>query len=278
MVDISALYSCRYDFIYSNKAAFSKRYIVATSPRSGSSFLATLLYHRVGFGLPLEYFNIDSMAVRYRSTKTSSMQSYYEHVVRVRTDPRTGLFGAKMFARYAIMMRDSYPDLFRRLFDGGALILLVRRDIVAQSISLVRARQTARWFGDRPEAQQPRYDRVAIANALRYIRLNEKWWSDFAEAQALPFISIFYEDIVSNSAEVLKSLANFLNVEGCENRVEFDFSLVAQSDEINIDWSERFAKEHNFIDIRADAQCPYLRCVAAALNRSNGLRAQYSRK
>lgn len=243
MSEISHLYGENYNFSSYNGPDTSTKYIVATAPRSGSSFLATLLYHNIGFGLPLEYFNIDSMEARYNSTKTKSFKEYYNHIVRHRSDSCTGVFGAKMFARYAIMMRDIFPDLFERLFEGSALILLNRKDVVAQSVSLVRARQTCRWFGNHHEMQTPEYDPDAIGKALRYIRLNEKWWSEFAQEKALPFLTLWYEDILEDQSAALQSLRHFLGLAALEERAGDRFSLMPQRDDLNAEWAERFKRD-----------------------------------
>lgn len=241
--DISDFYKKEFDFPLSSSDIVRRHYVIATSARSGSTLLSLLLYQRVGFGLPLEYFNFDKLAIRMAGTGSSTLEGYWEHVLATRTDNLSGLFGFKCFANFALTMSRSRPRMYEQHIRNASVIRLKRRNTIEQAVSMARALQTGRWFANRSEMASPRYDGDLIAKCLSRIELQDRWWDETLEGNGPEPISIYYEDLVSGTGHVFVTLASYLGVEDRGCREPLSPLPAIQRDFVNTDWIQRFASE-----------------------------------
>ena len=123
----------------------TRRYLICSTPRSGSTLLARLIETTGRMGVPYEYLNMQvhakPMAERL-GVPPMPPGPYLQAVERVRTTPN-GVFGLKahfhqigpLLARPAIA----------QLMATATLVWIRRRDLLGQSISYFRATKTRVW-------------------------------------------------------------------------------------------------------------------------------------
>jgi LPS sulfotransferase NodH len=157
-------------------------------------------------------------------------------------------------------------------------IHLVRRDVVRQAISLVRARQTNQWYELQPWAaealsgwdssrpgmlahlelsaeriataraeaarQQPasavRYDFEAIAQQVTWLTAEHDRWSRFFDAAGIVPFRVTYEALADRYEATIRSVLDYLQLEYDERRL-LPPVLKRQSDGISETWATQFA-------------------------------------
>lgn len=167
-------------------------YILATTPRTGSTLLARSLWAS-GAGAPKEYCNptqLRDWTVRtggWRSTMASALRGRARglalllhpplepllHHIRSRRS-QGGWFGLKLHAHHArFLFGPAGPE---PVLGPVTWIRLSRPDRVAQAISWELAVQTDRWSSSRSRRRSPRWARPAIARRLAQIHADTHYW------------------------------------------------------------------------------------------------------
>ena len=195
--------------------------------------------------MPLEYLNLDSLEVRLNSTSVTSLDDYFRHIIKYRTDPLSGILAIKLFARFAISLRQTHPYTFNSLISSSNILMLKRRDVLAQAVSLARAKQTGRWFANRNEQSHCSYDRNLISSCVRYINLNNNWWDAFATESGNRSKTIYYEDIINYAYKDVKDVASWLGLGEAIVREGHPVFPTRQSDDVNNSWIIRYLEEEH---------------------------------
>ena len=153
-----------------------KSYIIASSARSGSNFLSSLLWHTGVLGAPCEYLNPNfEMHTMMNRLKASSPADYLARLLECRTS-RNGIFGLKSHFHNFEAFLKGYPG-FLKAIAPVAYVYISREDKVAQAVSMAKAYQTAAWTAAmKGNRRTPRYDRALIAKCLEEIGQQESSW------------------------------------------------------------------------------------------------------
>jgi trehalose 2-sulfotransferase len=247
--DASDWYLSDFDFAQVKFSGLSTNYVIATTPRSGSTHLSMCLYGHEGFGFPLEYLNLDRLAIKFNTTRTSNFDQYWNFILKTRTDDKTNIFGVKCFAKFAKMLRKEYRPIYRSHILQAKVIFLVRRNALGQAISYVRAYQTQRWFANRSESLAPRYDAAMIDRALKRISGQNRWWNEFLAKHQAGALRVYYEDFVTDPDLTIRKISNLLGVESPVRRNTQIPLLDIQRDDLNDDWARRFAMDLDSRDL-----------------------------
>ncbi len=152
----------------------SKRYLICSTQRSGSTYLASMLDKTNLAGRPMEYFNDVYVGAFCRRFALQNLErlKYISELQRLRTSPN-GVFGAKAHL-WQLQLWSSVKTLaaLKVLLSGFDYLIFVRRkNLLDQAISLDRALQTGHWssqhtkLADEP-AIAPIFNFSNIANAL----------------------------------------------------------------------------------------------------------------
>lgn len=221
-----------------------KSYVIASSPRSGSTFLSRSLALTGLMGAPSEVLNpgydLRFLKNRFRAT---SPADYIAKLVAHRTS-RNGVFGMKAHFQNFEAFLAEYPPLLDVLAPV-TFIYLTREDKVAQAVSMARALQTDQWSsrvkrGARPTLQ---YDRELIENCLKEVALQDAGWKRWLETHKLERFELTYESLIADPAATLAAILEFLGVQEDEPDV-VDFPVIEkQGDDTNTEWIGRFAWE-----------------------------------
>jgi LPS sulfotransferase NodH len=220
-----------------------KSYIIASSARSGSNFLAWRLWSTGVLGAPCEYLNPNfEMHTMMNRLKASSPADYLAKLLVCRTSPN-GIFGLKShFHNFAAFLED-YPGFLETL-SPVSYIYISREDKIAQAVSMAKAYQTAAWTSKMegvPSAS--RYDRALIAKCLEEIEQQETSWLTWFRAHNLEPFKVIYEVLTANTAAVVQDIVEFLNVYDDKPEELVVPAVDKQGDRTNADWIERFKQE-----------------------------------
>lgn len=243
MTDLYDLYGADFDF--PPRADVPKlSYVIASTPRSGSTHLAACLWRAGDLGAPLEYLNplhIEQMSSRLN---VNGHVDYWRAVWARRTSPN-GVFGHKLFQPYYVMAGREQPEILPML-RADLTVHLYRRDKVAQAVSLARAQQTQAWASWSRETAPAGYNRNLIGRCLASIARQEKWWASAFALVGAPTLSIAYEDYLGCEDAVVADIRKRLGLPAVHDcppvRVP---ALDRQRDRISAEWAARFRGEVN---------------------------------
>jgi LPS sulfotransferase NodH len=253
------------------RARLDRVLVIASTPRSGSSHLASLLRSSRRAGDPREYLNPAVMrgyelvvghpspSVPGRGMRLArrlfgragweltatiprrELSRYLQHLVRTRTSG-SGVWAIKVH----------WPQFQGTFLRAGldlswfevpcAVVHLVRDDKLAQACSLVRASQTGLWSSDRRlgTGRQPTYDQAEIARSLVWLRQQDETWSRYFAASRIAPLTMSYESLVAaQDHEVGRALA----LVGQHPGEGVTSHLRRQADEVSDAWIERFRRE-----------------------------------
>jgi LPS sulfotransferase NodH/2-polyprenyl-3-methyl-5-hydroxy-6-metoxy-1,4-benzoquinol methylase len=249
----------RFDFEHS--APLRKSYIIASSARSGSTYLARSLAQTGLLGTPSEVFNsatneLQTLMARF---KAYSAADYIAKLLARRTS-RNGIFGIKAHFHQFEAFLKKYPALLEALAPV-TYIYIDRRDKVAQAVSMAKALQTDQWSSQWRGRPDPvlRYDRGLIEKSLKEVELQDARWLQWFETHDIAPFRVTYEDLIADPAGIVRGIVELLGVRNDEPDVVRVPTVEKQSDDTNQEWIERFAREtlaageHSDTDV-ADAE------------------------
>lgn len=257
---INRLYDPDYDFGPFTGDS-SKEYMLATLPRSGSTYCAIRLWQSGVLGSPVEYLNFKIMGRVFRRLgyetdaddligADCSLQ-YWQDIKSVRTSPN-GVFGFKMFATNYIELSRGYRDLLARI-TPNYVVYLTRKDVLSHAISYSKSQRSNVWFAGIRSDVVLEYDFEHIKMCVRQIEGQKLAWEKFFDHVNCTPIRIFYEDLLTSGSGVIDTVARGLGV-NLNRSAELRIPLIQkQSDYTNQMWKERFHEDL----IRSGESCSY---------------------
>lgn len=208
------------------------RYVLLSTPRCGSNLVSDMLISTQLAGYPLEYLNgrymyaWDRMRPESAAVGKKTIAEYLAMLEKYRTT-RNGIFGLKVHYAHLEKVWCNNPSAGHRWLDTlDRVVLLSRRDKIAQAVSLYKAGKTQIWSSldykfmseDDPRRKiNPQYSFAGIAAALEYCLKHEAGWRKILKARKIGFIELVYEDVVENFQSYSNRLLDYLGVEeGCK--------------------------------------------------------------
>ena len=250
----------------------AKRYLICTSPRTGSTLLSRALRVTGRFGMQspqgpggsaellVQYWN-----QRYRHVDWSlkSPRDVLEDCWRTSRTPN-GVEGFKIMwhdlERLCALARASgchpnvevsRPETY--LPDDAALILLLRRDRVGQAVSWVKANQSASWNSTKTSNRKPlRYNYLMLRAAVDRANQEERRWRDWFARLGRPLPLYDYEDLLRDIQAPVDDLAAQLGVEPPAVSIAAA-GVEKQSDAVNDEWRRRYERDASSALRRANA-------------------------
>ncbi len=234
-------------------------YVIASSPRTGSTLLARLLWDTGLVGAPKEYLNpmqLRDWGTRFAPRRTRqalshlrghavglagrpplcpNMAEHLSQVIQRRTGPQ-GHFGLKLHFHH--FEQHCTGGMARLLGAPPRWIHITRRDRLAQAISWDRAMQSGRWAAHQQGPKLPeRYSKRRIQGALDRIQAQEDGWA--LQLADQPVLRLSYEDLVADKLGQLVRCLAWLGVDTTELTLPED-GLRKQRDAVSADWKRRF--------------------------------------
>ena len=207
-------------------------YALCGEPRCGSTYLARLCASTDLLGHPREYFaGID----RVRAANADA-EGHLARWVEQTTSPN-GVYALKVFAeQFASVRRSRWAERLPNLH----FVHIERQDMLAQAISLVRARQTSAFQSTQAAQRCPLYSRRSIASALEQIAFNQARWSCWFARNGISPLRITYEEIAADGPSAVSRIAERI---GVQVPPPVDPAMAVQRDQLSDEWRECFLAE-----------------------------------
>lgn len=229
-------------------SAPSKTYSILFTPRSGSSWLTSILTETKTLGTPGEWFNPQLMPSSTRSKGARNLDQFVEAISRHRI--HGGIFGFEV-TFHQISAVFGRADEFVSRFHDATFFWLIRRDIVSQGVSLDKMVQTsishapsidASEIARRDDAYS--YDSGRIRKWIQHIHAAEIGTEKMIADYGLRPTRLSYEGIVSLGAqEVADIFATRLGITLPDlGEIPSDHRKIATRK--NDEFSERFSYEN----------------------------------
>ncbi|HSG33103.1 MAG TPA: Stf0 family sulfotransferase, partial [Sphingomonadaceae bacterium] len=197
-------------------------FLLASVPRSGSTYFSHLLWSTGCLGAPLEYCNFEPASPYGEAHDFPARQSEIWHsVLATRTSPN-GVFGLKAFPMQMEALGQGNPrlvgEVMRLLLGKGSaskVVQLKRRDRNAHAISYARAILSGIWRQEqeRDDRPEPEYSEVALRNATKLIEQQEAAWQAMHADLKLDPLVLWFEDVLEDPSGAVGRVASYLGVE-----------------------------------------------------------------
>jgi LPS sulfotransferase NodH len=192
----------------------SHRYVICSSPRSGSNYLCSLL-KAMNAGNPMEYLhpNYSSAMLQRINKKSIDFQGLMRELEDKRTGPQ-GHFGIKIqFWQLEQTFKKNPRASLSYLKAQDSIIYLHRKNKVEQALSLYFAQQTnAYQASDKVEKAELKFNPAAIARCMHLVIKDDFAWEVYLKKSGLDYLSVCYEDLIKSRDKQLNLIAKKLNL------------------------------------------------------------------
>jgi len=248
----------------------TKSYVVAATPRSGSTLLCALLAgtgvagtpeesfeHLWRTGLPRqprEYFiGVDDPAVLALLAPTDpgavDRSDPFPPALERGTTPN-GVFGTKLMWTHLLDLAERLdqpagPALLAERLPELRYVHVSRGDKVAQAVSLWRAVQTRAWrSGDVKEEGEAVYHGPAIAHLVAQLTEQDEAWRAWFESNDIEPLTIAYEALAGDAHANVSAVLEHIGAGPAEIP---EPPLRRQGDDRSARWVERFRAEQEAV-------------------------------
>jgi LPS sulfotransferase NodH/2-polyprenyl-3-methyl-5-hydroxy-6-metoxy-1,4-benzoquinol methylase len=235
----------------------SRSYIVASTPRCGSTFLCSLLWQTGVLGAPSEYWNCHKSGARktigirmMERLEATSGPDYLTKLLACRTS-KNGVFGVKVhFFDFQEVLR-GFPQVLE-LLAPVTFINIEREDKIAQAVSLARSLQTGTWIaGSNKPRPTVTYDRDLISRCLGSLETQKLGWTRWFDANRIDPYVVTYEKLAADTAGVVSGVVKLIGAQDDEPHAIQVRTVERQSDGTNKEWAVRFKS-----DVEAGSESP----------------------
>lgn len=218
--------------------------------RSGSNYLAELLRSTGAFTGLEEPLNDHSMRVLGARFGARTLADYVIRLHREQTRQKGQVWGMKVgWMQLAMLLRAKLvPDLLL-----PRMIVVRRRDVVSQAISLYIAERTAQWTTNDAQVRgrgEVEYDGQRILNTLRGIVQSYASLQQVAVLGSIPFNEVYYEDLMDCPSSVVSRLTETMSGKALAPRPDI-VRIGIQRDTLDYDLKARFLTD--LTDLRWEA-------------------------
>ena len=203
------------------------RYCLLSTQRCGSTLVGRVLHKTQLAGDPLEYFEptlLNSQRI-LQNAPDLSLIDFVRMMEKRRTSPN-GYFGIKMHyhqwlqAYGATSPTEHATSLIRQ---QNAVIWIRRRDKIGQAISLAIAQHSGVWSseasGGAGNLGVSSFNPAQLTRYLSWVVNDDFGWEQFLGKTGIPFLEVWYEDLISDYAGQIQRLCQYLNIDGFLNDI-----------------------------------------------------------
>lgn len=189
-------------------AAPTMRYVICSTPRSGSHFVGHIMMNTGAFGCPLEYFNPDNLPTWRQRAKDEGRES----VIQFLETKRTGANGRLGIKLHRTHLPAAIEEIgLEALQRDWKFILLRRKDILGQALSWAKAAQTGAWMSELSPKKEAVYDRNSIMQCMKLASNHTASWQQFLAERGVVPLELVYEDVAADPATALQTISGFLS-------------------------------------------------------------------
>lgn len=231
-------------------------YIIASTQRSGTHLLCSILRSTGIAGSPDEFFLSKPGETWEKRWGALSRDAYIERVLQENTGAN-GVFGAVVmwsyFERMLQMLQEiqeynrfTGAELVAELFNRPKYIWMRRRNRVEQAISWTMACQTGVWAQKAGIKSQldptPKFDFRVIDEWCNRIAAHEASWAKYFRQSSIEPLVLFYEDVVDCHRAAAERVFEFLALP-LPHRMEIPAPEVEkQGNEMSAQWAASYRK------------------------------------
>lgn len=185
--------------------------LILSKGRSGSNWLGSLTNATGVLGHSDEWIDARESGVVPGSV---DFETYLDRIVRIASTPN-GYFCFKIFPRHLFTVQEVYGrDLIEELrgaFDTQ-VVVLKRRDRIAQAISFAKAYESAQWKVDRVKKKTPVYDFDMVCRCYFHIDRAYAFWDSYLALKGLKVQEFYYEDLLPDPSPFIDCIARHAGV------------------------------------------------------------------
>lgn len=201
-------------------------YIIASTQRSGTHLLCSILQSTGVAGSPDEYFLSKPGETWEGRWGAPSRAAYVERVLQENTGAN-GAFGAVVMWSYfeqMLQMLEEIPayyeftgaKLLGQLLNRPKYIWLRRRNRVEQAVSWAMACQTGVWVqsaGQQPQPNAtPEFHFKVLDEWCNRIATHDAGWTNYFRSNQIEPLVLYYEDVVASHRTAAERVLKFLGV------------------------------------------------------------------
>jgi trehalose 2-sulfotransferase len=240
-------------------------YIIAATPRSGSTMLCDLLSGTGIAGHPHSYYRREDILDWAREWGVPppdvigdvAFERNYLEAVRRAGAAQTGIFGLRLMwssvtelsARLSAIHPDPLDDAarFELAFSKPLYIHLSRQDKVAQAVSLVKARQSGLWHRAADGTERERlappaplvYDADRLADLVEELETDDAAWNGLFSRFGIEPLRLTYEGLAAAPQTVLAQVLSALALDA-RIAASVDARTAKLADQTSLQWAHRF--------------------------------------
>lgn len=258
-------------------------YIVAATPRSGSTLLCELLKASGIAGRPNEDFQAQRATSRARQPRQYFDGAAGDFLQRLApTDPGTpetdaefaaklqasfhnsttdnGVYGTKVMWSYFDQLGErlatlpgladaSLPEALEATYPGLRFVQIQRGDKIGQAISLWTAVQTLTWRDEgghehgAGSGEEPFYDFAAIDHLVGLQTAHEDAWTAWLDEHSFPVHRVIYEELAEDPQARVLEVIRWLDVPGASEAVVPPPTMRKQSSGRSEEWAARYVAD-----------------------------------
>ena len=202
-------------------------YILCGTPRTGSTFLCSLLSSTGVLGHPESYFREPDEAMwaeRFGLAVSGGRVLDYRAFAasaRATGSTRNGVFAARIMwgSLERLLLGLDHPSALSGLavmeetFGPLAFVHLRREGQLEQAVSWCRAEHTGYWQHGDIASKPVQLDLDGLKGCLSEIQAHNAAWQDWFQAQAIEPLVVTYEEAVSEPRTAVADIARHLSVE-----------------------------------------------------------------
>lgn len=226
-------------------AGVARSVILASTFRSGSTYVAETLRENGISGLSIEKFNL---IWKVAAADDDGLREAFDAIAATATD---GLFATKIMwphrnnLAFCLGLDRGQSSRLVASFPGQKWLWVKRQDKIRQAISFWRARETNRWHVRmRDGSPEPAitYDFEAIREAYRHIIMHDICWADFFACTEITPYTVDYEAFLADPAEHVAQVFEFLDMPP-PGEVALRITLRQQRDGLTEELYDRFMQD-----------------------------------
>lgn len=215
-------------------------YLICSSPRCGSTYLAELLASTGVLGVPREYFNPLDPWGTLGQEQPGDVRPLFERVL-TKGATANGIYGVKSHADHFSAVAGVADPM--RALPGLQLVRIRRGDILDQAISWMRAQQTGQFRAARQPKGAPQYDASAIRRLIALIGEQADTWDRLLAVSGCAPLEIAYESLIENPQREVDRVARLMGIRSPVPIASTRIKVTIQRDELNTAWRQRFLAE-----------------------------------
>jgi len=171
--------------------------------------------------------------------------------IQQRRTSANGVFGIKIHYSH-IAQFGSFSKL-TEYFPDAYYIVLTRKDVLSQAVSLSIAKQTGVWIsGQEPISNNPTYSYQAIDRYLRQTLRDNASWRYLLSANGCNFIEMDFDSVREDLPGAVSRIARFTGIDVGTLKIPDQQATRKQSNNLNLEWKNRFIAEFSGAELFSD--------------------------